>query len=126
MGDCEFSVTISKGSFEFSMYFYGNVGEWMALGKQLTTFPLNIADQARFEIGSQSSLIHLALNAYCYDEKRHTALGVIMGKNDGEPHRYRFDFSIPAEVASINQLGQCLLNWKVENGSEIIWEVQTS
>lgn len=126
IGDCEFEVTISKGSLEYSLPFYGNCDDWKAFAERLLRFPIDVNDQTHFEIGSPQSSMWLMLVAYCYDEKGHTALRVVMNKNEDEPHRCQLAFSIPAEAASINQLGLLLLNWHASNGSEIIWEAQTS
>ena len=126
VGDCEFEVTISKGSIEYSLPFYGCVTDWKVFGEKLLQFPMNVEDQVKFEIGSEHSSMWLTLTAYCCDEKGHTALRVVMSKNEAEPHSCRFSFSIPAEVASINQLGFLLSNWQATNGSEITWEAQTS
>ena len=72
--DYEFQVTVSKGTIEYSIHFYGNVDDCQAFGKRLMTFPLNVDDQAQFELGSRSYSTYLSLAAYCYDEKGHNAL----------------------------------------------------
>ena len=126
IGNCEFEVTISKDSIECSLPFYGSVTDWKAFGKKLLQFPMSVEDQVKFEIGSKHSLVWLTLTAYCYDEKGHTALRMVMSKNEAEPHSCRLSFSIPAEAASINQLRFLLSNWQPINGFEITWEAQTS
>ncbi|AHJ98772.1 hypothetical protein Hsw_3177 [Hymenobacter swuensis DY53] len=42
------------------------------------------------------------------------------------PNDFRIHFSIPTEVASLNQLGRLLATWEVTNDSEIHWQAQTS
>ncbi|MDO7852790.1 hypothetical protein [Hymenobacter convexus] len=124
VGEGEFEVTISRGSIQHSLRFYGSGENWRTFGNRLLDFPLSVKDQVQFEMGSNNSALMLV--AYCYDEKGHIALRVVMNANEDEPHSCQLAFSIPAEAASINQLGFLLSNWQATNGSEITWEAQTS
>jgi hypothetical protein len=126
-GDVRFDVTISKGKIETHSHFYADVDTWKQFGEQLTTFPKNVADKEVFDASYNGPYRDsLLLEAYCYNTQGHTAVRVSADNNEPPPNRCQLDFSIPAEAASINRLGQLLLNWQVENDSEIIWEAQTS
>jgi len=127
VGDCEFDVIVSKGTIENHLQFYGDTDTWKAFGKQLTDFPQNAAECVVFDASHCGSYLDsLLFEAYCYDAQGHAALRIVVDNNEDKQRRCKLDFSILAEAASINRLGYFLLNWQVENGSEIVWEAQTS
>ncbi|QIL75718.1 hypothetical protein [Hymenobacter sp. HDW8] len=126
-GDCTFDVLISKGTIETHIHFYGDVDTWKSFGKQLIDFPQDISDYVVFDARTTGFYIDsLLLKAYCYDAQGHAAIKILTDNNYPDPDQCRLDFAILTEVASINQLGLLLLNWQVENNSEIIWQAQIS
>ena len=119
-GACEFDVTVTKGPIKYRLHFYSDVDAWKSFGERLTNFPSHIADQEQIELGSTASPTYLSLCA------SRSGLKVIMSEEDESPHRCRLEFTILAEVASLNKLGQLLCGWQVEDDSEILWEAYTS
>ena len=125
--DCTFDVAIVRSDVRAQLYFYGYTDTWRKFGEQLAAFPLHIEDCLTFKIGDdESDCPLLAITAYCYDAQGHAALRILTDNKETDPKRCKLEFSILAEVASINQLGSSLLSWKVENGSEIIWQAKIS
>ncbi|TGE22263.1 hypothetical protein E5K00_18625 [Hymenobacter aquaticus] len=124
--DCTFDVTILKGKIETHVTFLGSVDTWQTFAKHLLRYPATVNDKAAFEVRGGPCQDYFCLNAYCYDAAGHTAVQVITDNNEDIPGRCRMEFSIRAEAASINNLGRLLLDWQVENDSEIIWQAQTS
>ena len=125
--DCMFEVVVSQGTIESRSHFYGHTDTWKEFGRRLIAFPGDITEHVVFETGQRhSNFAYLSLRAYCYDPRGHAAVKVIADNNDADPYRCKVEFSIPTEVASINKLGQCLLNWQIKNHAEIVWRAQTS
>lgn len=126
-GDCTFDVTISKGTIETHIHFYGSTDAWKDFGEQLVIFPKRVEDSVVFDATTNGFYMDsLLLKAYCYDAQGHTAISIITDNNYSDPDQCRLDFSVSAEAASTNHLGHLLLNWQVENESEIVWQAQTS
>ncbi|MCA8831347.1 hypothetical protein [Hymenobacter pini] len=124
---CDFEVVVTKGQSETQVRFGGAVDTWREFGLALQSFPSKTNDYRLFESGLGS--LHeekLILKAYCYDSLGHTALTVNIDRQEEPPADFRIHFSIPAEVASLNQLGRMLANWEVKDNAEIYWEAQTS
>lgn len=68
----------------------------------------------------------ITIKSYCYDHQGHTALHIIIDNQEHLPHKYRLEFLILAEPASINKLGVSLFNWEIEQQQAIEWKAQTS
>jgi hypothetical protein len=125
--DCTYDVTISKGAIKTHLFFYGDTETWKSFGEQLIAFPQHIEDYPTFVMGDDESFIPLlVLTAYCYNAQGHAALRVVTDNKESNPDLCRLEFSVKAEVASINRLGKLLSSWQVEDGSEIVWEAQIS
>lgn len=122
-GWCAFDVTVKKGDFETQVYFYCDVAAWSNFGLALQSFPSKLTDYVLFESAHNEKIL---LKAYCYDTFGHTALSVSIDNQKTPPNEFRLHFSLPAEVASLNQLGRLLANWEVKNNSELYWEALTS
>ncbi|QJX45812.1 hypothetical protein HMJ29_02220 [Hymenobacter taeanensis] len=126
-GYCTFSVEITRGILATQITFFDDEDVWKSFGQELISFPRAITSSAEFEAGNvASSDGYIKLQVYCYDGYGHTALRVTVDNKLIEPDRQRLEFSIPAEIASINRLGHLLLSWQVDNDSEILWQAQTS
>ncbi len=106
------------------MHFYGNMATWKWFGKRLIAFSQTTKDYVLFDTPSYAA--QLTLKSYCYDPLGHAAIQVVFHINEAHPYRCRLDFSLPAEVASINKLGQLLSGWQISDGSQIIWQAVTS
>ncbi|WP_426492908.1 hypothetical protein [Hymenobacter sp. 102] len=126
-GMCTFFVTVQKGALEVQTSFYGDANSWKGFGNALLAFPTKTTQYLFFQSGIDSYAEEkILLKAYCYDSLGHAALTVNIDHQKEPPNDFRINFSIPAEVASLNQLGRLLAKWEVKDNSEIYWEAQTS
>ena len=125
--ECVFEVVVSQGAIESCTHFYGDADTWKDFGNRLVAFPRDITERVVFETGQRhSNFAYMSLSAYCYDPQGHAAVKVIADNNAADPYRCKLEFSIPSEVASINKIGQFLLNWQIKNYAAIVWQAQTS
>ncbi|PJJ47907.1 hypothetical protein [Hymenobacter chitinivorans] len=124
--DCIFDVVVRKANVETHVTFFGAVDTWQSFATQLLEFPSSAAATAVFNVEGGVYRDTLLLVAYCYDAAGHTALKVSTDNHAELPDRCTMEFSIRAEAASLNKLGQLLLGWQVKHDSEIVWEAQTS
>ena len=124
----DFDLEITQAEIRAHSHFSGETGGWQLFGQQLQGFPSHLTSRVALETRVSEPSIHgyLLLEAYCYDAMGHTALRVIADNMEQEPFRQRMEFSIPAEVASLNKLGQLLANWQVADNTEVQWQAQTS
>lgn len=125
---CTFEVTISKGTIETHLHFYGHSDTWKNFGAQLMAFPQDAAHKVMFQEGNDDNYgpWFLSIKAYCYDHQGHTALHIIMDNQERLPQKCRVEFSVLAEAASINKLGLILFNWEIKQQHTIEWKAQTS
>ncbi|SDY09378.1 hypothetical protein [Hymenobacter psychrophilus] len=118
-----FDLTISQAEIKVHSHLSGDTDMWQTFGQQLQSFPQHAAARIIFESQLEN---YLLLEAYCYDAMGHTALRVVTDNKAEDPHRRRSEFSLPAEVASLNHLGRLLANWQVADNTVILWQAQTS
>ena len=126
--DFHFFFEASNNRSKVIIDFYGFVDDFKTIGKQLSTFPKNISDTAVFEVGEDNRRFayYILLKAFCYDQSGHSAIKIIVDNMSDTPKGYRSEFSILSEPASINLLGQYLLNWNPKMTKEVIWESHQS
>ncbi|UOQ78169.1 hypothetical protein MUN84_06110 [Hymenobacter sp. 5516J-16] len=123
----DFNVTISKGENTTYLTFFADEDTWKDFGKELSCFPTAVSATVSFEAGIiDTSDSYLKLQAYCFDAYGHAAIHVSVDNRKLDPNRCKLEFSIPAEIASINRLGHLLGNWRVGNDPEILWQAITS
>jgi len=73
----------------------------------MDNFPQSPNDKVEIEIGELTagfSRSYLLLKAYCYDANGHAALKIVTHNNASEPQAQHVEFSIPADIASLNTL----------------------
>ena len=126
---------LNAGSNKWSSYmeFYGNSTIFKEFAKKLKNFPKN--KEVIFELGKRGNdpkfgnikwAHYIYLRFYCYDAVGHVAIDVIMDNNgDNLPVKKMAQFSILSEVASVNELGEKLTNWKILETSDLAWETKT-
>ncbi|MDO7847022.1 hypothetical protein Q5H92_11685 [Hymenobacter sp. M29] len=126
-GDCLFHVSISRPDVKADAYFYGNANTFKEFGKGLMLFPKDSTDIVEFQAGQNShpAQCFLLLRAYYDSRHGHIALKITADNNQEMALHNRFEFSIAAEAASINELGRMLVGWHVEDVPQIIWKAET-
>lgn len=128
-GDTTFDIVISQGTVQTHVCFWGETSLFQQFGQELTAFPKSISDGVEIEIGQiglGSYQNYLLLRAYCYDANGHSALKIVTHNNEAEPQTQRIEFSIPAEAAALNRLGNQLKSWEPAVTPELAWKAQTS
>jgi hypothetical protein len=123
-----FDVTASRGTLAVHVHFWAQANLFEQFGAQLASFPQSQHDRVEIEIGEMLPGVspYLFLEAYCYDTNGHAALKIVTHNNASEPQAQRVEFSIPADVASLNALGRLLANWPTQGSLEVGWQAQIS
>ncbi|UPL48150.1 hypothetical protein [Hymenobacter sublimis] len=122
-----FDVVVVKDKLESHVSFLEHIDTWREFGRELVRFPESSSAKVVLQMGDISSYdSYLKLQAYCFDAYGHAAIHVSVDNRKPDPNRCKLEFSIPAEIASINRLGHLLGNWRVENDPEILWQAITS
>lgn len=124
---CTFDITILVEHVQAYACVLDCFDLWRSFGHDMQLFPENATSRISFEAGADNpSDTFIKLEAYCYDMQGHSALRIYIDNRRDDPYRRRFEFSIPSEASSINQLGRLLANWQAEDNSQILWQAQTS
>ena len=117
----------SNGVFDGFLEYYCNASDLKDLGKALRAFPKRVPDTFSYEIGStkpeDNFAYHFALHAYTTDNSGHCALQVVIDNNQARPDEGACRFSIQAEPAAINRLGDLLTEFAGLKHHELIWTV---
>jgi hypothetical protein len=126
--DIQFQVRIENYYCKTSLDFYGYADDFKEFGHKLSEFPKSISDTVAFQIGEDDRkwAYYMFIKAFCYDALGHTALRIVVDNFGDNVYGHRSEFSINSEAASINLLGQILMNWNPHVTKEIIWESITS
>jgi hypothetical protein len=128
--DCTaFDLTASRDALVVQVHFWDYANLFEQFGSQLANFPQNPTDKVEVEIGELIpgfSRSYLLLKAYCYDANGHAALKIVTHNNKTEPQTQRVEFSIPADIASLNTLGKLLRSWSPQGNAELVWQAQLS
>lgn len=100
----------SNGNFSASSDFYCNVDDLSEIGSALSSFPKNVGDEYVYEYGSEDPAAkfyrYIKLRAYTVGNVGKCAIQIVVNTNEEEPGEGRSIFSIPADPASINRLGE--------------------
>lgn len=131
--DCDnyaaFDLRASLGALNIEVHFWDYSDLFQSFGSQLAAFPHALGEEVQIEIGKQLvglSRSYLLLKAYCFDAQGHAALKIVTQNNEAEPQAQRVEFSIPADISSLNKLGTLLKNWSPQGNSEVIWQAHIS
>jgi hypothetical protein len=90
------------------------------------SFPKKIGDEYKYEIGSPNPkdrwAYHFVLRAITLDRSGHCALQIVMNNNRHQPPDECYcSFSIKADPAAINRLGNLFLRFAKLQHSKFIW-----
>ena len=121
----QLEFVISNGLFSGSKDIYCGVKQISDLGKALKIFPANIHDEYRFKYGSERTkdryYRYFILRAYITDSLGHCAIQFHINQNMLEPHEGLCKFSIKADAAAINRLGDLFLKFSELRHLEFYW-----
>lgn len=115
----------SNGSFYASTDIYCGVQQIREIGEGLRQFPRKVGDEYRFEYGSEDPkdryYRYFHLRAYTTDNVGHCAIQIKVNQNTIEPYEGQSTFSIRADAAQINRLGDLFLKLSELKELEFHW-----
>ena len=116
---------VSNGNFCGNTDIYCNVDDLITIGHASREFPSKIDDEYRYEYGSENPedryYRYFLLRAYTIDSVGHSAIQFSISNNQTEPNEGKCRFSIRADVASINRLGELFENFSKLEDLEFSW-----
>ena len=116
---------LDNGLFRAKTDIYCNVGDIAAIGKGLLEFPSRVGDEYCYRYGSEDPKDNFyrffPLRAYTIDLVGHCALQFAMNTNTQEPDEGSFRFSIRADPAALNRLGELFLHFGQLKHLEFVW-----
>jgi hypothetical protein len=119
--------TASNGVFNGFLEYYCVASDLKDIGTALRAFPTKVPNAYSYEIGStrpeDNFAYHFALHAYTTDCSGHCALQVVIDNNQDRPDEGVCRFSIRAEPAAINRLGNLLMEFANLKHHELNWTV---
>jgi hypothetical protein len=121
----QLGLDASNGHFRGGFDFYTSTKDLIGLGKQLRDFPESSADEVSWVYGSDvpadRCYRYLAIRAYVTNASGHCAIQFTLNSNSSEPHEGQCKFSILAEAAAINRLGDLLIGFGKLKHLELFW-----
>ena len=126
-------IKASNGRAQGSLEYYCNADDLKTLGRQLVDFTGTRSHEVVYELGSEKPsdrfAFFLSLRVKPLDSSGHCAVHIRLNNNQEPPSRELMEFSIMANVADLNRLGNLLigfgrlqhgvLEWHVQDGSLI-------
>jgi hypothetical protein len=112
-----FEVEASDGKFSGAQEFYLDKEQLVDLGSRLRAFPRDAHDEVVLELGEPVGrwAYWVRLRFWVCDAVGHAALTVDLANNLKPPHGRTIGFTIQAEVASLNCLGERIASWVVSD-----------
>ncbi|MEZ5690995.1 MAG: hypothetical protein R3D71_04945 [Rickettsiales bacterium] len=126
----QLEIIVSNGIFSGKIIIYVVVDDIKTIGQDLRKFPQKIGDECKFECGLTNHsdedkwAYYFLLRAYTTDFSGHCAIQFIIDLNEKEPEEAMCKFSIVAESAAINRLGELLEQFSELNHMELQWNLE--
>ena len=121
----QLEITASNGIFVGQTDIYCNTSSVAEIGGALKKFPKFVGDEFRHEYGSSDpkdrNYRHFVLRAYTVGSWGKCALQISINQNQHEPDEGICLFSIEAEPASLNRLGDLLIAFSKLQHLELMW-----
>jgi hypothetical protein len=116
---------VSNGGFCGNTDIYCNADDLKTIGMALKAFPKNVSDEYQYEYGSENPkdrfYRNFVLRAYITDSVGHCAVQIEINNNNSEPYEGKCKFSIQADAASINRLGDRFIRFSELEDYEFEW-----
>ncbi|MGN6528087.1 MAG: hypothetical protein ACTHL8_16995 [Burkholderiaceae bacterium] len=92
---------------------YAYPESFSAFGRALMEYPINVSDEVKLELGcdERSCGGYLLIRAFVHDGAGHCALEFRSETGGGALEASSVRFVVPTEAASLNNLGQRLVEW---------------
>jgi hypothetical protein len=121
-------IEASNGRVHGSLEYYCDADDLKTLGKQLVDFTGSRNHEIVYELGSEKPsdrfAFFLSLRVRPLDLSGHCAVHVRLNNNEEPPSREVMEFSIRANVADLNRLGNLLIGFGRLQHLVLEWHVQ--
>ncbi len=121
----QLEIVVSNGAFSGSTDIYCNVSDLADIGRVLQTFPKVVGDEYKYEYGSSDPdsnfYRNFIIRFYAVGSCGSCALQVEINQNQSEPNEGVCRFSLKAEPASINRLGDLFVAFSELQHLEFKW-----
>ncbi|QOV89915.1 hypothetical protein [Humisphaera borealis] len=122
-------IRASNGRLRGELEYYCNASDIQELGSQLRRYSGDREKEIVYELGSEKPedrfAFFLSLRVKAINLRGHCCVSVRLNNNDSRPDREITEFSIPAEVADVNRLGDLLTGFGQLRHRRLIWHVTT-
>lgn len=124
-GMLEVDFSIAHGGYSTYQNFYVYPEDLGEFGRCLENFGSSANDETVLEIGSpeEGHYCWVRFRAYQYDPIGHSAIEISTQRNGAPQIRARCQFSVPMEIAAINELGAQIQMWSHKNDLPLSFEV---
>ncbi len=120
-------ITASNGRIRGELEYYCNASDLQELGAQLRDYSGSRDNEIVYELGSEKPedrfAFFLSLRVKAINSRGHCCVSVRLNNNDSGPERELAEFSISAEVADVNRLGELLTGFGQLRHRRLIWHV---
>lgn len=116
--DIRVEVKFENNECSSSLKIYCDNGIFKDLAKQLIDFPFNGQKTVEYSYGVDNNewAYFLSINVSVFDPTGKVAIKTLVDNKGDSTYNYRCSIPIITEIATVNELGRQLLNWKpVEN-----------
>jgi hypothetical protein len=122
-------IKASNGRLHGELEYYCNASDLLELGSQLRDYSGSRDKEIVYELGSEKPEVRfaffLSLRVKAINSRGHCCVSVRLNNNDSRPNEEITEFSIPAEVADVNRLGDLVSGFGQLRHRRLIWHVTT-
>ena len=121
-----YQLEVPNGINSTTQDFYGYADNFNEFANGLLSFPKTITDKVKYELGERGErwAYYILLDVFCYENNGHSAIHVVIDNNGKRPNTNKSEFYITTVPASLNKLGQILLDWNPTKEKEITWTAE--
>lgn len=121
-----YQIKVANGINSTTQEFYSYADNFKEFATRLLSFPKTITDNVKYELGESGErwAYYILLDVFCYENNGHSAIHVVVDNNGKQPYTNKSEFYITTVPASLNKLGQLLLDWNPTTVKEIRWTAE--
>ncbi len=120
-------ITASNGSMRGELEYYCNAKDLMHVGSEMRAYAGNQEAIIVYELGSEKPqdrfAFFLSIRVKAVDSRGHCQVRIRLNNNAPPPEGELTEFSIAAEVADINRLGELLVEFGQLKHRVLVWQV---
>jgi hypothetical protein len=121
-----YQLEVTNGINSTTQDFYGYEDSFKEFATGLLSFPKAITDKVKYELGESGErwAYYILLDVFCYEQNGRSAIHVVIYNNGKRPNTSKSEFYITTVPASLNKLGQLLLDWNPTTIKGITWTTE--